>query len=46
LSQILKKIDNVKGVIGVSRIGDEVSRPAAGASAMKGKGQGPDIMKN
>jgi GTP pyrophosphokinase len=26
LSQILKKIDNVKGVISVSRVGDEVSR--------------------
>jgi GTP diphosphokinase / guanosine-3',5'-bis(diphosphate) 3'-diphosphatase len=46
LSQILKKIDNVKGVISVGRVGDEVSRPAAGASTTKVRGQGPGAMKN
>jgi GTP pyrophosphokinase len=29
LSQIMKKIDGVKGVISISRIGDEPSKPAA-----------------
>jgi guanosine-3',5'-bis(diphosphate) 3'-pyrophosphohydrolase len=32
LSQILKKIDAVKGVISVSRVGVEVSRPGTGGS--------------
>ncbi|OGO33130.1 MAG: (p)ppGpp synthetase [Chloroflexi bacterium RBG_16_56_11] len=44
LSQILKKIDTVKGVISVSRVGDDVSRPGAGPP-VKARGDGSRPLK-
>ena len=40
LSQILKKIDSVKGVISVSRIGDDVSRQSTADSSVPSKKAG------
>jgi guanosine-3',5'-bis(diphosphate) 3'-pyrophosphohydrolase len=45
LSQILKKIDAVKGVIGVSRIGDEAVRGVADTSVTLTKGEGTGTSK-
>jgi guanosine-3',5'-bis(diphosphate) 3'-pyrophosphohydrolase len=46
LSQLLKKIDNVKGVISVTRVGDDVLKQDPGGSPIspvEGEGAGPNM---
>jgi GTP pyrophosphokinase len=46
LSNILKKIDAVKGVVAVSRVGDETSRPSIATSGPSTGSQDTGSMKN